>query len=109
MVEVRACAAFDATGSPCPFGVWRQSLLPADVVIEVLFCDVRTFDLHQVLTHLGVTVYMVVPRYEVVGMVGRVGSKVSRLGTGDYVGVGRVDYCRTRALLGRPPSDRAAS
>ena len=67
-----------------------------DVLIDIKFCGVCHSDLHQVRDEWGGAMYPLVPGHEIVGVVSRVGSKVSKFKEGDLAGVGCfVDSCRT--------------
>merc|ERR1739845_236506 len=51
-------------------------------------------DLHFIKNDLGNSTYPLVPGHELIGVVTAVGSKVSKVAVGDYVGVGcMVDSC----------------
>ena len=94
-------AAYAAPAADKPLGpitIERRDPTPDDVQIDILFCGVCHSDLHTARNEWGGTVYPVVPGHEIIGRVGRVGSRVSRFKTGDLVGVGcMVDSCRTCA------------
>jgi uncharacterized zinc-type alcohol dehydrogenase-like protein len=66
------------------------------VEIDILFCGVCHSDLHQARNEWHNTIYPCVPGHEIVGLVTRVGSRVSKFKPGDLSAVGcMVDSCRT--------------
>ena len=65
-----------------------------DVKFDTIFCGVCHSDLHHTANHFGVTKYPIVPGHEMVGLVTEVGSRVTKVKVGDYVGIGVVsDSC----------------
>jgi uncharacterized zinc-type alcohol dehydrogenase-like protein len=89
-------AAQSATSALAPFSIHRREPLPADVVIDILYCGVCHSDLHMVRNEWGMAVYPVVPGHEIVGRVVRVGKDVTKFREGDLAAVGcMVDSCRT--------------
>lgn len=67
-----------------------------DVEFEVLYCGVCHSDLHTAHGDWGEITYPCVPGHEIVGIVTRVGSEVTKYKTGDRVGVGcMVNSCMT--------------
>jgi uncharacterized zinc-type alcohol dehydrogenase-like protein len=67
-----------------------------DVQIDIMFCGVCHSDIHQVKNEWGNTVYPCLPGHEIVGRAVRVGPSVTRIRTGDIVGVGcMIDSCRS--------------
>jgi uncharacterized zinc-type alcohol dehydrogenase-like protein len=94
-------AAYAAPAADKPLGpitIERRDPTPDDVQIDILFCGVCHSDLHTARNEWGGTAYPVVPGHEIIGRVGRVGSKVSKFKAGDLVGVGcMVDSCRACA------------
>jgi uncharacterized zinc-type alcohol dehydrogenase-like protein len=94
----KAYAAASATSPLAPFAFERRDPGPADVQIDILFCGVCHSDLHTARGEWPGTRYPCVPGHEIVGRVANTGGRVSRLKTGDLVGVGcMVDSCRTCA------------
>lgn len=59
-----------------------------DVEIEILYCGICHSDLHTAHGDWGEIEYPCVPGHEIVGVVSRVGSEVSKYKAGDKVGVG---------------------
>jgi uncharacterized zinc-type alcohol dehydrogenase-like protein len=66
----------------------RREPTAQDVELEVLFCGVCHSDLHTARGDWGETAYPCVPGHEIVGVVTRVGSAVTKFKPGDRVGVG---------------------
>jgi len=85
-------------GTLAPWTFDRREPGAKDVLIEILFCGVCHTDIHFVDNDWGMSNYPMVPGHEIVGVVTRVGSGVSKWKAGDRVGVGcMVDSCRTCA------------
>lgn len=58
------------------------------------YCGICHTDVHLSANDLGSTMYPIVPGHELAGTVTEVGSKVTKVKTGDNVGVGCiVDAC----------------
>ena len=77
-----------------PMNIMRREVLPQDVEIEILFCGVCHSDLHTARNDWKGTVYPAVPGHEIVGIVTRTGSEVSKFKIGDHAAVGcMVDSC----------------
>ena len=65
-------------------------------MIDIKFCGICHSDIHQARDGWGGSVFPMVPGHEIVGIVGKVGSKVKGFKVGDRAGVGcMVDSCRT--------------
>jgi uncharacterized zinc-type alcohol dehydrogenase-like protein len=91
MYKTKAYSAASATSALDLASIPRRDTTPEDVQIEILFCGVCHSDLHQVRDEWNSvmpTVYPCVPGHEIVGKVTEVGSAVSKVAVGDYVGVG---------------------
>jgi uncharacterized zinc-type alcohol dehydrogenase-like protein len=94
MLTVNAYAATAATKPLGPTTIERRDLGPRDVLIEIKFCGICHSDLHTARGEWGAATYPIVPGHEIVGIVAKVGSKVTRHAVGDRVGVGcLVDSC----------------
>lgn len=79
-----------------PFSFERRELNEDDVLIDIKYCGVCHSDIHQVRDEWGNSIYPMVPGHEIVGVVNRVGDKVTRFKPGDIVGVGcLVDSCQS--------------
>lgn len=73
----------------------RRDLSPHDVALDILFCGVCHSDIHFARDDWFISQFPLVPGHEIIGVVSRVGSAVSRFSAGDRVGVGCiVDSCR---------------
>lgn len=78
-----------------PFEIRRREPGPRDVLIDIRYCGVCHSDIHQARDEWGGSVFPMVPGHEIVGIVARTGSAVTRFKSGDPVGVGCfVDSCR---------------
>src|SRR3954463_9526426 len=95
MHTVKAWGA-PAAGKPlAPMTIERREPGPRDVVIDVKFCGVCHSDIHQARDEWSGATFPMVPGHEVVGIVTRVGSEVTKVKAGDKAGVGcMVDSCR---------------
>ncbi|MFA4994317.1 MAG: NAD(P)-dependent alcohol dehydrogenase [Bdellovibrionales bacterium] len=79
-----------------PFKFQRREPRDHDVVIDIKYCGICHSDIHKARDEWGLSIYPLVPGHEIVGIVSRVGAKVSKYKVGDRVGVGcMVDSCRT--------------
>lgn len=91
---VKAYAAHAPAAHLEPWSFERRDLRSDDVELDVLFCGVCHSDIHHVHNDWGGETYPIVPGHEMVGVVSRVGSEVTRYKAGDLVGVGcLVDSC----------------
>lgn len=74
----------------------RREVSAKDIEIDILYCGVCHSDLHTARNDWGGTLYPSVPGHEIVGIVTKVGSEVTKLKVGDLAGVGcLVDSCHT--------------
>jgi alcohol dehydrogenase (NADP+) len=74
----------------------RREPKAGDVELEVHYCGICHSDLHTAKGDWGEVVYPCVPGHEIVGIVTRVGSDVTKFKVGDRVGVGcMVNSCGT--------------
>ena len=95
MIEVKGYAAHNASSPLSPFSFERRNLLDYDVMIDINYCGICHTDIHQVKNEWGRSNYPMVPGHEIVGVVSKVGSKVTQFKVGNQVGVGCfVDSCR---------------
>ncbi|EQD61403.1 Alcohol dehydrogenase zinc-binding domain protein, partial [mine drainage metagenome] len=77
------------------FSIERREPGAHEVLIDIRYCGVCHSDIHQVRDEWGGSVFPMVPGHEIVGVVSRVGSAISKWKIGDVVGVGCfVDSCR---------------
>lgn len=95
-LKTRAYAAHDPKSPLAPFEFERREPKATDLLIDVKYCGICHSDIHQVRDEWGGSIFPMVPGHEIVGIVSRVGDKVSKFKSGDRVGVGCfVDSCRT--------------
>lgn len=95
MITTRGYAAMEASAALKTYSFERRDPKACDVVIDIQFCGVCHSDIHQVRNEWGGAVFPMVPGHEIVGIVSRIGSSVTRYKVGDRVGVGCfVDSCR---------------
>lgn len=94
MSNISAYAAKSNDGKMEPFSIERRDVQDNDVQIEISHCGVCHSDLHAIKNDWGNSTYPLVPGHEIIGVVKKVGSKVSKYKEGDTVGVGcLVDAC----------------
>lgn len=96
MVHVIGYAANHAKAQLVPYSFERREPKEYDVLIDIKYCGICHTDIHQVNNEWGGSTYPMVPGHEIVGIVSKVGDKVTKYKTDDRVGVGCfVDSCRT--------------
>lgn len=85
----------DAANAPLHEGeIKRREPRDTDVAIDIHYCGICHSDVHQAKNEWGIAKYPLVPGHEIVGLVSKVGSKVTNFKVGDRVGVGcMVDSC----------------
>src|ERR1700722_3131943 len=94
--KTQAYAAQSAKTALTPFTIERREPGARDVSIDIFYCGVCHSDLHTARGEWGGVKFPCVPGHEIVGRVSTVGSQVSRVKVGEFVGVGcMVDSCRT--------------
>ncbi|XP_074300004.1 putative mannitol dehydrogenase 1 [Silene latifolia] len=81
-------AATDSTGFLSSFYFSRRENGPEDVTIQIQYCGVCHSDLHFLKNDWGFTRYPVVPGHEIVGIITKVGTNVTKFKLGELVGVG---------------------
>lgn len=65
------------------------------VRFEMLYCGICHSDCHFGLNHLTGAMYPMVPGHELIGKVTEIGTDVTKVKVGDYVGVGcTIDSCQ---------------
>ena len=95
MSKTPAYAAASAQSPLAPFSIERRAPGAHEVLIDIKYCGVCHSDIHQVRDEWGGSVFPMVPGHEIVGVVSKVGSAISKWKIGDVVGVGCfVDSCR---------------
>ena len=76
---IKAYAAFEPKGELKPFEYDPGELKPHEVEIDVHYCGICHSDLNVIDSDWGQTQYPVVAGHEVVGKIGKVGSRVKEL------------------------------
>jgi uncharacterized zinc-type alcohol dehydrogenase-like protein len=95
MIPVKGYAAHDPKASLVPYVFNRRQVGKHDVLIDIKFCGICHSDIHQVRDEWGGSTFPMVPGHEIIGVVSKIGSGVTRFKEGDTVGVGCfVDSCR---------------
>src|SRR6476659_1006818 len=95
MIPVKGYAAQNYTTQLATWNFERRDVGPKDVHIDILYCGVCHSDIHQARDEWGGSIFPMVPGHEIVGLVTRIGAKVTKFKAGDKVGVGCfVDSCR---------------
>ncbi len=94
-MQVRAIAAFSATGPLGPHTIERREVGEHDVLIAIAYAGICHSDIHTVRGEWDEPTFPMVPGHEIAGTVTAVGTEVTRFSVGDRVGVGcLVDSCR---------------
>jgi alcohol dehydrogenase (NADP+) len=95
MIQAQGYAAQQAKAPLRQYSFERRDPRNHDVVVDIQYCGICHTDVHQVNDEWGGSIFPMVPGHEIVGIVTKVGAKVSRYKLGDRVGVGcLVDSCR---------------
>lgn len=95
MIQVSGYAARHAKSELAPYSFERRDPRDNDVLIDIQYCGICHSDIHQIRDEWGGSSFPMVPGHEIIGVVNKIGSKVSRFKIGDKVGVGCfVDSCR---------------
>lgn len=87
-MKTQSFAAPSADKPLIPYEFERREPTAGDVELEVHFCGVCHSDIHNAEGDWGEVQYPCVPGHEIVGIVTRVGSAVTKFKKGDRVGVG---------------------
>ncbi len=91
-------AAYAAPSAKAPLErttIERRTVGEFDVLIDIKFAGICHSDIHQAREGWGKAIFPMVPGHEIAGVVGEVGSGVTKFKVGDRVGVGcMVDSCR---------------
>ena len=66
----------------------RHDIGENDILIKIQYAGICHSDLHTVKQHWGKAILPLVPGHEILGLVERVGSKVTKFKVGDYAGIG---------------------
>ncbi|MCD7459886.1 hypothetical protein HAX54_042203 [Datura stramonium] len=80
---VSGWAALDSSGKITPYVFNRRENGVNDVTIKILYCGICHTDLHYAKNDWGITMYPVVSRHEITGIVLEVGSNVRNFKIGD--------------------------
>ncbi|KAH6759272.1 cinnamyl alcohol dehydrogenase 9 [Perilla frutescens var. frutescens] len=98
---VSGWAAHNQSGKIVPYTFKRRENGADDLTIKILYCGICHTDLHYAKNDWGLTMYPVVPGHEIVGIVTKVGSNVTKFKVGDRAGVGclaatclKCEYCK---------------
>ncbi len=95
MYRTNAYAAQSADQPLGPVQITRREVGSHDVQIDILYCGVCHTDLHHVRNDWNGSSYPMVPGHEIIGLVRKVGERVSHFKIGDAAGVGcMVDSCQ---------------
>ena len=66
----------------------RHDIGDYDILLKIQYAGICHSDLHTVKQHWGKATLPLVPGHEILGLVERVGSKVTKFKVGDYAGIG---------------------
>jgi len=93
--DVNAFGVKQEHGEIGPMKIMRRELLPYDVEIELHYCGICHSDIHHVYNEWKDSMYPMVPGHEMIGIVSKIGKKVTEFKPGSKVAVGNlVDSCR---------------
>ena len=87
MTATRAFAAQSGDTPLAEISIDRREPGPKDVAIDILYCGVCHSDLHTARGEWGGVRFPSVPGHEIVGRVTAVGGEVTKVATGDLVGL----------------------
>jgi len=94
MIQSKGFASFEPTSDLKPYSFERREVGDNDVLITIKYCGICHSDIHTVRDEWGQAHHPLVPGHEIIGVVKKVGPKVTRFKEGDTVGVGcMVDSC----------------
>lgn len=92
--HVKSIAATSPHTPLVPHDLERRTVLPDDVVLDILYCGICHSDVHLANNDWQSTHYPLVPGHEIVGKVSEVGKSVNKFKVGDVGAVGCiVDSC----------------
>lgn len=95
-MNTRGYAVMEAKKPLLPYEFNRRDLKANDVALEILYAGICHSDIHQAREEWGPALFPMVPGHEIVGVVTKVGSSVTKFKVGEKIGVGVfVDSCRT--------------
>ena len=94
-MKVRGLAALQAGGPLVPYEFNRREVGANDVEFKISHAGICHSDIHQVRQEWGPALFPMVPGHEIVGLVTKIGSEVTKFKVGDRIGVGVfIDSCR---------------
>ncbi|KTD05437.1 zinc-type alcohol dehydrogenase-like protein [Legionella gratiana] len=95
MIPVKGYAAQSAKAPLTPYSFNRRDVGENDVLIDIHYCGICHSDIHLVRGEWEGSIFPMVPGHEIIGIVSKIGSSVTKFNVGDRVGVGCfVDSCR---------------
>jgi uncharacterized zinc-type alcohol dehydrogenase-like protein len=86
--QFKAWAGFEPKGQLSEWAYTPRPLGPRDVEIDITHCGMCATDIHRLDSGWGPSRYPMVPGHEIIGLVAKVGSEVTRFQVGQRVGVG---------------------
>ena len=94
-MKAKGLAALKSGGPLVPFEFERRAVGANDVAFQITFAGICHSDIHQVKEEWGPALFPMVPGHEIVGIVNKIGSAVTKFKIGDRIGVGVfIDSCR---------------
>lgn len=94
-MKSRGLAVLQGKAPLQPFEFERRALRPNDVALDISYAGICHSDIHQAREEWGPALFPMVPGHEIVGIVRKIGSAVSKFKIGDRIGVGVfIDSCR---------------
>jgi len=95
-MDTRGYVAHAAKQDLVPYEFSRRELGAHDIAFDISFSGICHSDIHQVYEEWGPSLFPMVPGHEIVGIVNKVGTDVTKFKVGERIGVGTyVDSCRT--------------
>lgn len=88
MITSQGYAGFSADSPLQSYTFTRRDVGANDVLIRIEYCGICHSDIHHVRNEWRAATYPMVPGHEIIGIVEKVGTQVSRHRVGDTVGVG---------------------
>jgi len=94
MIQTIGYASKSKTSKLKPYEFSRKDVGLHEVLIDIQYCGVCHSDVHQVKNEWQNTLYPCMPGHEIIGVVEKVGKKVTKWKIGEVVGVGcMIDSC----------------
>jgi len=94
-MKTKGYAVLEASKPLVPFNFDRRELRPNDIALEIQYAGICHSDIHQAREEWGPAIFPMVPGHEIAGVVGEIGSAVTKFKVGDRIGVGVfIDSCR---------------